>query len=163
MTYEEAMSNMDNIKIMNSVASRFCAQIPANILKQCKLLGLWKALKSHDFNQKRKFTTSLYKFVLWECQKEIRSRTQQKKKNDKFIIYAEQYQKTSKPEQFNLEMLQGLPEYEMGLLYDRFFLELTYKEIGKSRGISKQAAERHIKKVLLDLRNGVYGCMGMES
>lgn len=162
MTYEEAMSNMDNVRIMNSVARRFCNQISSEVLKQCKLLGLWKALKSHDFSQKRKFTTSLYKFVLWECQKEIRSKTQLKNKRDKFKIFAEQYESNQNIFVFDIDIVKKLPKYESELLYDRYVLELTYKEMGKLRGVSKQAIERHIKKTLKDIRNGVYGFVGMD-
>ena len=165
ITFEEATTDINNIKIMSSVVKRFSNQIPGEILKQCKMLGLWKALKSHDFSQRRKFTTSLYKFVLWECQKEIRSRTRIQNKKNKMneYVYLNSLEKLSTNDvPTNFDIVELLPENEMSLIYDRFYLGLTYKEIGQKRNISKQVAHRRLKKVLQDIKNGVYGDVGME-
>ena len=157
-TFEEARINIDNIKIMNSVIRRFNNQISGRVLEQCKMLGLWKALKSHDFSQKRKFTTSLYKFVLWECQKEIRSKTTLKVKRDKLNRYiCDMGSFDNPPKKYVLSIMDKLPKDASELLYDRFYLGLTYREIGEQRGISKQIVNHRLRKVLQDIRNGVYG------
>ncbi len=157
-TFEEAIKNPDNNKIMNSVIRRFNNQISGRVLEQCKMLGLWKALKSHDFSQKRKFTTSLYKFVLWECLKEIRSKTLLKTKKDKLDEYIH-LNSFDNPPQINLPLniMEKLSSYDRELLYDRFYLSLTYKEMGEQRGTSKQVVNHRLRKVLQDIRNGVYG------
>jgi DNA-directed RNA polymerase specialized sigma subunit len=162
MTFDEAKEDINNIKIMNTVTSRFYNQIPRDILKQCKMLGLWKAMKAHDFSQKRKFTTSLYKYVLWECQKEIRSKMVIKTKKDKLdqYVYMNSFDSTSP--KISLGIIKQLPENEMSLVYDRFYLGLTYKEMGQQRNLSKQTTERRLKKVLKDIKNGVYGDVGLE-
>ena len=48
--FKEAFKNLDNIRIMNKVCSRYRATIPYEEIERCKMIALWQALKAFDPN-----------------------------------------------------------------------------------------------------------------
>ena len=59
-TFEEALNNIDNIKVMNKVCTKYFAALSADDLYSLKLTTLWKCLNKYDPSKKTKFTTFLY-------------------------------------------------------------------------------------------------------
>ena len=41
--FDEALKNKDNLRIMNSVCSRYRKSIPYDELERCKMVSLWQA------------------------------------------------------------------------------------------------------------------------
>jgi RNA polymerase sigma factor (sigma-70 family) len=69
-----AMSTGDNVNIIRKVTSRYASAIHPDDLYTCGLNALWRTLQCHDPKYNQKFTTSLYRFVEWECQRELRKK-----------------------------------------------------------------------------------------
>ena len=67
----EALSDINNIRIMNKVCSKYRNTIPYDELERCKLVSLWQALLAYDPEGGRKFTSFLYNRIDWECKKQI--------------------------------------------------------------------------------------------
>ena len=67
----EALSDINNVRIMNKVCSKYRQTIPYDELERCKLISLWQALKAFDPEGGRKFTSFLYNRIDWECKKQI--------------------------------------------------------------------------------------------
>src|SRR5262245_45103905 len=72
--FEAALADRDNQNIIKGVTSRYKKQLDADDLYTCGLNALWRALQSHDPAYEQKFTTTLFRFVHWECRRELRSR-----------------------------------------------------------------------------------------
>ena len=58
--FNEALENKDNVRIMNSVCSRYRKSIPYEEIERCKMISLWEALRAFDPNGGKKFTSFLY-------------------------------------------------------------------------------------------------------
>jgi DNA-directed RNA polymerase specialized sigma24 family protein len=69
-----AYADPDNRGIIRGVLMGYRKQIPHDELESCGLHGLWQALRKHipDHPSGQKFTTSLHRFVVWACNKELR-------------------------------------------------------------------------------------------
>lgn len=72
--FKTAMSTGDNVNIIRKVTSRYASVIHPDDLYTCGLNALWRTLQCHDPKYNQKFTTSLYRFVEWECQRELRKK-----------------------------------------------------------------------------------------
>lgn len=68
--FETAYSNIDNKKIINSFLKKYSNVLSYEDIYSCGMIALWKCLQLHD-NTKQKFTTSLYRFMTWECMQNI--------------------------------------------------------------------------------------------
>lgn len=64
-----AYKNEDNIKIINSFSKKF-KNLTFEEITTCGMLAVWKTLQDHD-TTKGKFTNSLYRFMYWECLKQL--------------------------------------------------------------------------------------------
>ena len=69
--FEEAYKNTDNRNMIRMVCASFSNTLSSDILESCGMLALWKCLRSHDEKYGQKFTSSLYRFVRWECIREL--------------------------------------------------------------------------------------------
>lgn len=153
-TYNKALSDPSNVLIIKSVCKKYSSSIPPDELKSCGLIGLWKCLQKHDYKQKTAFTSSLYRWVNWECLAFLRkSRYNQKLRTCDNSLIDNQL----KYDNDNIEsLLEGLPEYEKSIMIYRYVYNMTLEEIGKEYGYSKESIRKHINKTLDILReNGV--------
>lgn len=71
--FETAYQNIDNKKIINSFYKKYRKRLSVDEIKSCGLIALWKCLQCHD-SSKQKFTTSLYRFMTWECLQELKKK-----------------------------------------------------------------------------------------
>lgn len=70
--FERARNNTDNQKIINMVCSKYAQQLSRDVLKQCGDCAIWECLQVHD-EKRQKFTSSLYRYVNWNCLRELRA------------------------------------------------------------------------------------------
>ena len=144
--FKEAFKNLDNIRIMNKVCSRYRATIPYEEIERCKMIALWQALKAFDPNGGRKFTSFLYNRIDWECKKQIYEINKSRRiKIDMPLEFSD----ASTPDDF-LELLEikdvmeKIDENSQKIIYQRFFQRMTMKEIAKENGYSTETARRNI-------------------
>jgi len=156
--FELAYKNSDNIKLINSVTRKYSKQIDYDDLIDCGLQALWNCLKKHEPGR-QKFTSSLYKFVNWECLRKL----EEKKRNIKTVSMVnlnEDYDESqSKYEKAKndvkkeiLDYLELLNNDDREILIDYYYNGMTMEEIGHKNGFSKQTAKNKIKKALTLLR-----------
>ena len=150
--FEEAYSNQDNKNIIKAATKKYSNKLSEDAQKTCGMHGLWRCIQNHDDSYGRKFTTSLFIHVDWECKREIgvmnRKPMSSLGENDSDIPSPAVSGEYS-------EILETLPEKQKKIMYQRFFENKTLEEIGKSEGYSKEAARQNINKIILKLRENM--------
>jgi len=144
--YEEALSDKNNTMIMNCVCYKFVKSLNKDELYQCKLMALWKALKSWQPEKGRKFTTFLYQKLYWECIKEVNAKYNNKYVN---VNYCE---KKTYDELPMFEMLDGLNEDIKDIVQKKYIDMMTLQEIGNEYGCSYETIRKKIKKAINQLK-----------
>jgi len=133
-------------------------------LDTCGLFGLWRALQYHQDGRGQKFTTSLYRFVDWECKKELKKKQVKAGGRKVRSLDADDGKKTFKidvedksiapaEEAKHLrECLRLLPKSESQLVDMYYFREMTLEQIGRQYGYTKEAARQKLNKAVEKLR-----------
>jgi DNA-directed RNA polymerase specialized sigma subunit len=154
--YNIAYDNLSNKRIIKYVLYQYRKILDYDTLKSCGLHALWRCLQYHDDKYKRKFTSSLYQFVKWECEREIKSKYKSSKNtiNIDCDIIAD--------EKSNLftYISNILDKESFNLIKLRFIDGMTLDEIGKECGFTKESARQKINRILLHLRKRVYKDVG---
>jgi RNA polymerase sigma factor (sigma-70 family) len=155
--FEAAYENIDNQKIMRSVCKKYKTFLSSDVLHTCRLHGLWKCLIYHKKNDSNiKFTTSLFNYVKWECQKEIQKYVKSRKISslnaDSCILPIEN---TSQIDHVK-ECLYKLQPYEQTLIKNRYFDGMTLKEISLQQNIAKETVRQRINKAVKKLKKICY-------
>ena len=150
--FEEALRNKDNIRIIKSVTKKYSGQLSEDTQKSCGLHGLWRCIKNHDDSYGRKFTTSLFMHVDWECKRELCA---QNRKPLLSLGESDGQIESPPPNKDVSEILDSLTENQKKIMHQRFFENKTLEEIGKSEGYSKEAARQNINKIILKLRENM--------
>ena len=138
----------DILRITARASSSFLSTLSREEIKTCILNAIWKALKKYDKQAGTKFTTYLYRGVVMECL------TQQKfnLNQSKYFIH----KNIAAPEDYNLkhEMMDEVENCDdPDLMYDRFYKNMTIKELAKSRGVCGETIRIKIKKNLKKIRS----------
>ena len=143
----EKIEDQDVLGIAGSAASSFTSVLSKDEIDTCILIAVWKALKKYDIKDVCKFTTYLYKGVALEGlnqQKNNSSRT-------KRILH----KNIPDPVDHNLrvdmlDLIRHCDEPE--LIYDRYYKNMTIKELAQERGLCGEAVRMKIKKTLKKLK-----------
>jgi RNA polymerase sigma factor (sigma-70 family) len=148
--FDVAWSDINNVKIMNKVCSKYVKIIPRDELDRCKLVALWEALKAYDSEKGQKFTSFLYNRIDWECKKQlydINKRNRQKKYNESLHFSNDKSDLEIK------DIIQKLHPRLRKVIYQRFFERLTMEEIAKRNDYSRETARRYILHALEKLKD----------
>ncbi len=138
-------SNVSNI--MNKVANRYRRNIDLDEIESIKMNTLWKCIEKHD-ESKSKFTSFLYSQLSFALKNKVKKKKIEFncstiEKNDyKAEIYMEY-----------TDIVSGLPEEVKGIIDQRFYQNLTMKEIGKINGYSRETARRRLKNAINICKN----------
>jgi RNA polymerase sigma factor (sigma-70 family) len=156
-TFNQAYFNQDNVALIKSVTNRYSKSLNRDVLYSCGLQGLWKCLRSHEYNHSsgQKFTTSLWRFVNWECQRELRK----KMKQGNIITEADiehDIEVTSPIPNPDIEHMKEcltlLPLQYRTLIQEYYLENRTMEEIGKLHNYSKEAARQKINRAVQRLQ-----------
>ena len=147
--FETAYNNQDNKNIIKAVTKKYSGRLSEDIQTSCGLHGLWRCIQSHDDSYGRKFTTSLFIHVDWECKRELTSLNKKKTGCLGDLDEDVACPTSSVPRS---EILDSLPEKQKEIMYQRFYENRTLEEIGKKQGYSKEAARQNINKIIAKLR-----------
>lgn len=150
-----AYENKDNKKIMRKVINKYRGSlISSDELNSCALVGLWRALGYHDNSFKQKFTTTLWRFTNWECQRELAKKTRKKNKIivqpiiDLDIPMPERSEECIKLQ----ECLKLLPDNQRQIINEYYFDKRTMEEIGSIHSYSKESARQKIMMAICKLK-----------
>jgi RNA polymerase sigma factor (sigma-70 family) len=152
--FEHAISDQDNRNIIKSVCNQYRNILEEDVLNSCGLNGLWQCLKSHDDAYGNKFTTSLYKFVDWQCKGQVCAQIRGSHAElidtvdtspailDKMIIH---------------EYVEKLSLKHQAVIYGKFFENKNYAEIARDMGCSREYVRQMLNKALKLLRKSMCG------
>lgn len=133
------------VKLKNNILRRFVS-IDRDDGYSLYLVAAWKALGKYDEGQKTKFSTYFCSIFYKECLSHLKSLKKHSKVKQN--IFDKQ---SVEPCKFN-EYMELVPEKYGALLYDRFVLGLTLKELGKKYDRSYEVMRRRLKKAIKILR-----------
>ena len=148
--FEKAYSNQDNRNIIETVTKKYAKTLSKDTQKSCGMYGLWRCIQNHDDKYGRKFTTSLFIHVDWECKRELSSMN--KKALSSLGDQDENIPSPSSSGDLS-EMIESLPDNQKDIIKQRFCENRTLEEIGNNQGYSKEAARQNINKILSKLRD----------
>ena len=136
-------------KHIKTVTKKYAKQLSQDSQKSCGLYGLWRCIQNHDEKYGRKFTTSLFIHVDWECKRELGLLI----KKPLFSLGEADgdIQCLSASGDFS-EILDPLSDKQKEIMHQRFYENRTLEEIGKKQGYSKEAARQNINKIIAKLR-----------
>jgi RNA polymerase sigma factor (sigma-70 family) len=162
--YADALKNPDNQGIIKGVLSIYHQHLPSDSLEDCGQVGLWRALQSHRDELGNKFTTSLYRFVTWECQRELRKLNGRNRRRRVDFVPDTQLSKvvdsvgidrmnSAETSVYVKECLALMPSEQGKHVLTQYFLqEMTYEQIAKANGYSRETARKNVQTAILAMR-----------
>ena len=147
----EKIENQDVLGIASSAASPFISVLSKDEINTCILNAVWKALKKYDSRVGCKFTTYLYKGVALECL------NQQKNNSSKTSYILHKNLPDPIDHTLRIDMLDLIKHCdEPEWIYDRYYKNMTIKELAQQRGICGEAIRMKIKKTLKKLKEHLF-------
>tara|TARA_Y100000004_G_scaffold160670_1_gene188244 strand:- start:661 stop:1176 length:516 start_codon:yes stop_codon:yes gene_type:complete len=137
-------------RIASKASYSFLGVLSEQEVESCILNAYWKATSRYSSKKNTKFTTFFYKGVLMECL------TQKKFNLNKpsYRIYENIAYKNNQDIE-KIDMLDEIKTHcdDPDLLLERFYQNMSVREIAKSRGVSGETIRIKIKKNLAKLRS----------
>lgn len=153
--FARAFRDRDNVGIIRGVTQSF-TQLGQDERDSCALNGLWRTLMYHQDGKGNKFTTSLHRFVRWECQRAL---SRQKKAppplpsvNIPDPSYSQEQTEREDTLSHIRDRLLSLPEPLRVAVEDYYFNNMTMQAIGNKHGYSKESARLKIRRGLALLK-----------
>lgn len=117
-------------------------------------IALFNCLRTHNPEYKTKFTSSLYRHVVWQCRKAVREYNNTK---DIYPLPSHLYSK------FNIDIeiedcLEKLNHEQSSIIRNYYFDKMTFTEIGKANNYSATTALKKLRQAegLFRQLSGVY-------
>lgn len=162
-TFNKACKNLDNLKIMSSAiaSSGTTCILTIEELESCKLVALWKTLQTwslEDFPD-IKFTTFLYQHVRWQCFFQANIAMRYHKRHKPVVDYNEYVNQKEDNNFISLEdklamdeALEKMSDKMLGIIEQRFYQQMSLKEIGIANGYSHETARRQVDGAVSSIR-----------
>ena len=134
-------------KVCRKASSAFSPYLSQNEIESCILNALWKALKKYDHSKKTKFTSYLHNGVVMECLTQKKFNTNTGSPTYRIHDNISSFNNTNID---RIDMLDELNECceDPEIIYDRFYRNMTVREIAKSRGVCSETIRVKINKNL---------------
>lgn len=141
--------------MMEEVVKTFGRKLREEEKFGCMQVGLFRCMKWHQCGGKQKFTTSLHRFVRWECLNAIRTAD----KHRRMTVSLSRMEDFSRPVGDH-ELIEDLYEC-VGMLGDDhrllveqyYYYGYTLREIATRNAFSLDTARQRLKKAITALRN----------
>jgi len=141
--FEEKWNCTDIQNIMNKISNRYRNNVDLDDIESIKMNTLWACIKKYDPARGTKFTSYLYQQFSYAMKNKV------KKKRWEFntdIIEKADVKEQSKME--IMDIITGLDEEDSQILTQRFYDNMTMKEIGRKNGYSRETARRRLKNAI---------------
>lgn len=142
--FEEKWNDADVRNIMNKVSNRYVKNIDADDLESIKMNTLWKCIEKYDPDRGTKFTSYVYQQLTFALKNQIKKKRKEfnsqrtlEKMDVNQVMYQEVY-----------DIITGLEEEDTKILEQRFYHNMTMKEIGLKNGYSRETARRRLKNAV---------------
>lgn len=156
MTNEEfaaAYCLEDNRRVIAKALKAYERSLSEDDLLECGMVALWRTLQKHRPELGQKFTTSLYRFVNWECLNLVR-----RAKREKVVYLPEVVAEVVDNSSGIEEYLSRLTSADRDLVRWYYLEGHTIVEIGRRIGLSKEATRKRIGRAFQNLRD-IARCM----
>jgi len=154
MKFEEVLKNEDFFSIAKKATRTFSDDLSQDEIKTCIMSAMWQATNKFDESRNIKFSTYLYQSVLYECLKQKKYLVKENNKihsnlnNLKNIVNGRVYNEIQK-----IEMLDEINSCsDPDIIYDKFYNNLSLKDIAIKHNISKETVRYKLKKNLNSLK-----------
>ena len=143
----------DVVKILQKACSTFRYALSQDEVSSCCITALWKAIDRYTNDSKCKFTTYLFKGVQMEC-------LSQKKFNKDKLSFGGKVHSNMQDTKCHYEHVDMLDEINFAcedpsLIFDRFYNNMTIKEIAENRGVCGETIRIRLNKNLKKLRSSL--------
>lgn len=150
-TFETALKNKDNLRIINNLKKRYSKWInDEEELNSRIMYALWRALEKFDDKKGCKFTSYLYRGLKIEFNNFITGHRKHRKKYKSIDKIEIPYH--IKEDEFH-DIISILPKDLALILEYRIIYNMTLTEIAKIIKCSHETVRRNITKALLILKN----------
>lgn len=150
--FEDALANKDNARLINHITNQYAKLLTKDVRKTCGLFALWRALQSYDPSFGQKFTSSLYRFVHWECRRELANQGNvQRKHSLKSAVSSDDLASIENKEFLN-HFIELLPANNRSILKAYYFDNLSLVDIGRVNGYTKETARKRVKEAVEKLK-----------
>ncbi len=146
---EEALKDINIVKIMNKASKRFKNQLDSDTIKTCQLNALWKTFVNHDPEKGAKFTTYLYNGVFIECMKEIKFSQKSLRNSGKLHDNIP----TNKNQFLIVDLLDELNDDEEREIFMDRLSNMTIAEMAEKYGKNRESTRRKMHKVFKKIAN----------
>jgi DNA-directed RNA polymerase sigma subunit (sigma70/sigma32) len=140
---ENALKDLNIVKIMNKASRRFKNQLDKDTIKTCQLNALWRTFVNHDPAKGAKFTTYLYNGVFIECMKEIKFKSKSLRNTGKLHDNIQE----NKNQYLLTDILDELNVEEKEIFLDRLS-NMTIAEMAAKYGKNRESTRRKMHNVL---------------
>jgi RNA polymerase sigma factor (sigma-70 family) len=159
--FQQALANKDVIRITKAATAKFRGIIPKDDLHNCALHALWRCLGYYIPNKGNKLTTSLWKFIYWECCRELKKIFRNRSHNittfstietkDKLDIADSDADKYDRARDLQ-ECIHTLSPANQQLINKYYFERYTMEDIGNQYGCSKETIRKKLQRAVNELR-----------
>lgn len=147
-TIEKYLNNEDIMKVAYKAAASFSKILSKDEIKSCVLNALWKADANYDESNTTKFTSYLHRGVVFECL------TQRKFNQKKTLSTLSHLIGDSRDYFSSIDFKDAIDTKcdDPSLIYDKFYKDMTFEEMGKERGVCGERIRQRVEKNLSILR-----------
>lgn len=167
--FMEKWESQDVQNIMNKVANGYKKNIDRDDIESAKMDTLWNCVKKYDETRGSKFTSYLYQqlnFTMKNLWKSTKKRNDQEVSlfspvgrnsnhsgnytDDTATNMESQHTHDKSYDDYMLcfEIVNGLDQQHVDIIHQRFYKNMTMKEIGKENGYSRETARRRVKNAI---------------
>ena len=145
------MRDSNLLKIANRAALKFCNSMTKEEVNSCIINAVWKALETYEEGSNCKFSSYLYAGVVMECQTFYKKNIHNNE--FPFLANADNSYKTFE----YIDMMDEIFTYceDPDIIYDRYYKNMTVKEIADKKQKSGETIRFKIKKDLQRLKKNL--------
>tara|TARA_Y100000004_G_C8876160_1_gene395495 strand:- start:127 stop:648 length:522 start_codon:yes stop_codon:yes gene_type:complete len=158
--FEEKWNDSNIKNIMNKISNRYIKNIDFDDIESIKMNTLWKCIEKYDKNRGTKFTSYLYQQLSYAFKNKV------KKKRVEFTLsdmdesksgytVAQCLHRGMEKQKNNylskievIDIVSDLEPEVAHIIKQRFYNNMTMKEIGKRNGYSRETARRKLKNAI---------------
>lgn len=148
LQFEEKWNSQDIQNIMNKVTNRYKRNVDYDDIESIKMNTLWACIKKYDETKGTKFTSYLYQQLSYAMKNEVK-----KKRTEYNVDNVEKVDSGTLLKMEVMDVITGLEEQDLEIIHQRFFHNMTMKEIGKTNGYSRETARRRLKNAVKICKN----------
>lgn len=139
------------MRIATSAASPFSTQLSKDEIYNCILNALWRAVSKYDKRNQTKFTTYLFKGVVFECLNQRRFKLSQKS-GDPYVEVPVDFKDF---ESVDMIELINVKCEDPDLIIDKFYKNMTFNEIAANHNVCGETIRVRIEKNLDKLKKAL--------